>query len=91
MSLSYRTIQLIWSANQLTGFYMRGTSVVKGLVQKVSILNDLLKLKSNGETIFKDLEDCSLQIAITRYNFGNNHCVESVKLWSFFWAIFYRI
>ena len=29
------TSQLIWSANQLTGFYMRGTLIVKVLIQLV--------------------------------------------------------
>ena len=32
------TSQLIWSANQLPGFYMRGTLVVKGLKTVFQVL-----------------------------------------------------
>ena len=40
ISLSHKMSQLNCSANQLTGFYMRGTLVVKGLNNKINRLHE---------------------------------------------------
>ena len=64
------TSELIFSANQLTGFYMRGTLVVKGLNQS--------KLAESGNFFWFSLFKNELGKFIP--NFTYEHMISSTKL-----------
>ena len=75
-SIHIETGKLIWIRNLLTGFYMNGAlAQFPGNIKTLKIIKKR-KINSNwrNETLTP--------------KFHQNHCVESVQIWSFFWSVF---
>ena len=75
-SIHIETSQLIWIRNLLTGFYMnRALAQFPGNIKTLNIIK-----KRNINSSWRN-ETLTLK-------FHQNHCVESVQIWSFCWSVF---